>query len=143
MEYLSSLAKLLKYQLAVYLSNLRRQNRFSEYITLHKIKKLQLGCGDNKLHSWLNSDKNGIGSVVPIDVTRKLPLSDSSFHYVFCEHLIEHLTQDQGKKLLAEIFRILKSRGKVRIATPDLKFLIDLYKTKKNYHSKKIYPVDY
>lgn len=137
MYFLVSVLKLLKHRLAVILSTIYRQVKIDAYFKNHKIKKLQLGCGDNSLRSWLNSDKNGIGSVVPIDVTRNFPLSDSSFHYVFCEHLIEHLIQDQGKKMLAEIIRILKPGGKVRIATPDLKFLIDLYTIQKTTLQKK------
>jgi len=132
-----NVSKSLKHKFAVYLSTVNKHKKIEKYLTSHKIKKLQLGCGDNRLPSWLNSDLDGIGPIIPIDVTKKFPSSNSTFHCVFSEHLIEHLTLDQGKNMLREIFRILKPRGKVRIATPDLKFLIRLYNPKKSAVQKK------
>lgn len=46
---------------------------------------------------------------------------------MFSEHLIEHLSYAQGSKMLAECYRILKPHGKVRLSTPDLMFLFELY----------------
>jgi predicted SAM-dependent methyltransferase len=110
---------------------LKRKKIIREYLFANKIKKLQLGCGDNLFNSWLNSDMFPGKNVIYLDVTKKFPFDDSTFDYVFSEHLIEHLDYAQGFEMLKECFRIIKPGGKIRISTPDLKFLIELYNEKK------------
>jgi predicted SAM-dependent methyltransferase len=41
--------------------------------------------------------------------------------------MIEHISLEQGKFMISECYRVLKPGGRVRISTPDLKFLIQLY----------------
>ncbi len=117
------------YQYKIYFN---RNKIIEDYLKSHKIKKLQLGCWPFPLDSWLNSDLHAADKVIPIDITNPFPIKDVSFHYVFCEHTIEHFSFAQGEIILREIYRVLKPKGKVRLATPDLKFLIDLYKDKKS-----------
>ena len=54
------------------------------------------------------------------DVRKGLPFSDGTFDAVFALHIIEHLTPDEGKNFAAEIYRVLKPGGHVRISTPDM-----------------------
>ena len=92
-------------------------------------KKLQLGCGRNWLEGWLNSDYYPRTSdILHLDVTAPLPFSDGVFDYVFSEHVIEHIPYPNGVFMLSECLRILKPGGVARIATPDLSFLIKLYR---------------
>jgi predicted SAM-dependent methyltransferase len=42
-------------------------------------------------------------------------------------HLIEHLNYCDGVRFVQECYRVLKPAGKLRIATPDLRFLIELF----------------
>ena len=51
--------------------------------------------------------------------------------------MIEHVDYHQGWYMLSECFRILKPGGKIRIATPDLKKLIDLYSPEKTQEQKE------
>ena len=91
--------------------------------------KLHLGCGRNLLEGWINTDFNTSkfqGSDF-LDVTEKFPYDDNSVDYIFFEHMIEHINYQDGKFMIEESFRVLKSGGKIRISTPDLKFLINLY----------------
>ncbi len=46
--------------------------------------------------------------------------------------MIEHISYSGGFNMLSECYRILKNNGKIRISTPDLQFLIDLYKKDKS-----------
>jgi predicted SAM-dependent methyltransferase len=66
-----------------------------------------------------------------VDAREPLPFKDDLFDYVFCEHLLEHLTYREALRFVKECFRIIKPNGKLRIATPDLQFLIDLYSPEK------------
>jgi len=91
------------------------------YLESHEVRKLQLGAGPNELSGWLNSDRDPeTPSSVYLDATRRFPLPDRSFHYVFSEHQIEHLTFGKGLFMLRECFRVLRPAGRIRIATPDL-----------------------
>ena len=62
-----------------------------------------------------------------LDVGNPFPFPDATFDFVFSEHLFEHLTYMQGINMLKESHRIFKPGGVIRIATPNLEFLVDLY----------------
>ena len=46
--------------------------------------------------------------------------------------MIEHISYSNGLAMLRECHRILRNNGKIRISTPNLQFLIDLYKDNKS-----------
>ena len=101
--------------------------------------KLHLGCGRNILDGWINTDYNTakFGGSEYLDVTKKFPYNNNSVDYIFSEHMIEHITYHEGKFMLEESFRVLKVGGKIRISTPDLKFLIKLYNEDKTELQKR------
>ncbi|MCF6158773.1 MAG: methyltransferase domain-containing protein [wastewater metagenome] len=101
------------------------------YVKENYIRKLQLGSGENILASWLNTDLEPRDGVFLLDVTKPLPFEKDVFDYIFFEHLIEHLEYLQGINLLKECHRILRHGGKIRIATPDLEFIVKLYHIEK------------
>ncbi|MEM3666743.1 MAG: class I SAM-dependent methyltransferase [Candidatus Bathyarchaeia archaeon] len=94
---------------------------------------IDLGCGDGRLIFALHRKGllNDVGGVVGVDISdiriqrlrREMPfvrgivsdalsvreLPDSSFDYVICSQLIEHVEDD--KALVSEIWRLLKSGG--------------------------------
>lgn len=102
------------------------------YFAKHEIKKLHIGCGIHTMKGWLNSDffpKSA--DTLFLDATTTFPFEDNSFDYIFSEHMIEHISYADGFKMISECHRVLKPNGKIRISTPDLKFLIELYRTEK------------
>jgi predicted SAM-dependent methyltransferase len=112
---------------------LSRHKKIKTYLESHRIRKLQLGSGDNILEGWLNTDltPRSKKEIVFLDVRELFLFDDCTFDYIFCEHLIEHLEYQEGVDMLSQCFRILKQGGKIRIATPDLCFLIELYNSEK------------
>ena len=93
-------------------------------------KRLQLGTGMNLLPGWLNSDfRHNNADTFALDVTRPFPLPDAAFDFVFCEHMIEHITLAEARGMLAECRRVLKPGGVLRVATPSLGFLVRLMGT--------------
>lgn len=125
------------WKLGHYRSVFRRDEDIQKYFTTHKVRKLQVGCWPYLREDWINSELYGSADLVPIDLLRPLPLPDASIHYIFSEHVHEHFSLDQGNFMLRKFFRVLKKNGKVRIATPDLAFLIDLYQKKKTPVQKR------
>ncbi|MEI8350450.1 MAG: methyltransferase domain-containing protein [Candidatus Omnitrophota bacterium] len=99
------------------------------YTGQHSVKKIHLGCGDHELCGWLNTDSSPLPKVVYLDATKTFPFPDGTFDYVFSEHLIEHMNYAKGLHMLSQCYRILKPGGRIRIATPDLGFLIALCAT--------------
>jgi predicted SAM-dependent methyltransferase len=98
--------------------------RFKKYDSL----KLNIGCGRVKIPSWVNIDIEP-GADLVIDVRKKLPFDDNSVDFIYNEHLLEHLTFKEGEKVLTECYRCLKKGGVLRIATPDLDYIIQKYNT--------------
>lgn len=99
-----------------------------DYLTSHSVRKLQLGSGYNLLPGWLNTDiYSPSPEIVLLDVREPFPIQEQSLDYILSEHHIEHLTYLEGLAMLRECYRVLKPGGKVRIATPDLAVLIQLY----------------
>jgi predicted SAM-dependent methyltransferase len=96
------------------------------YFLANDVRKLHIGCGAHVLHGWLNTDFVRSREVLFLDATRPFPFGDSEFDYVYSEHMIEHISFPAGQRFLKECSRILKPGGKIRVATPDLMFLVDL-----------------
>ncbi|GAA0581521.1 methyltransferase domain-containing protein [Rhizomicrobium electricum] len=97
------------------------------YLRHHRVRKLHIGCGVNRLSGWLNSDLIPVRfGAIRLDATKRFPLPDASLDYVYSEHMIEHVPYAGGMAMLAEIFRVLKPGGRVRLSTPKLEFLLAL-----------------
>jgi predicted SAM-dependent methyltransferase len=100
----------------------------SNYLAAHSAPRLQLGAGANRLPGWLNTDAFPLSlQVVPLDVRRRFPLPSARFSHVYSEHLIEHMSRDDGQFMLRECHRVLGPGGRLRIATPDLDTLLGLH----------------
>lgn len=103
------------------------------YVDGQPVRKLQIGAGPNPLPGWLNTDSSP--DIYPehrdeirfLDATKPFPFGDMTFDYVFSEHQIEHIDLAQTRAMLAECFRVLRPAGRIRIATPDLSALLELY----------------
>jgi predicted SAM-dependent methyltransferase len=99
----------------------------SRYLNGNDTRKLQLGADVCALPGWLNTDLYPQKlSCITLDATRPFPFPESSFDYVFSEHQIEHIRYEEAVGMLKECYRILRSGGKIRIATPCLDRLLGL-----------------
>jgi len=101
------------------------------YFDSHPVRKLQLGGGGNILNGWLNTDLCQGKDTFFLDVKEPFPFDDRSFDYIYCEHLVEHLSYREGSRMLRECYRVMKPGGRLRVSTPDLQFLIRLYNPEK------------
>jgi SAM-dependent methyltransferase len=119
--------------------------------------KVNLGSGTNTIEGWINIDKSwniylskfptvkrilyklGVipegafqadwkgKNVIRHDVKKGLPFEDESVNFIYCSHLLEHLTRDDAKKVCQEAYRVLKKDGIFRVVVPDLKLLAEKY----------------
>lgn len=102
--------------------------KIQTYLDTHTTRKLQIGAGSNELGGWLNTTLYPFDEgMVFMDGTTRFPFADNTIDYVFSEHVIEHIEFDEGMFMLKEAFRVLKSGGRIRIATPDLAQIIAIY----------------
>ena len=61
------------------------------------------------------------------DLRKPLPWKSNNVDIIYSSHTLEHLTKEQGKKILKECHRILKKDGILRIIVPDLRKIVDNY----------------
>ena len=111
----------------------RQQTLIDQYLSKNPVRKLQIGAQSNSIAGWLNVDLAPKShDVAFMDATKPFPFPSNSVHYIYSEHMIEHISFEDARFMLDECFRVLKSKGKIRISTPDLAFLMDLYQKEKN-----------
>jgi predicted SAM-dependent methyltransferase len=95
--------------------------------------KLHLGCGTVRLDGWVNVDLAARARELAtppdlnLDVRKGLPFRDGAARLIYHEHLIEHLTLDEGTRCLRDWLRVLEPGGVLRVATPDLEYLVERY----------------
>jgi len=104
-----------------------RKKLIADYLERNQVRKVQIGCGPNPLPGWMNTDIDVMPGVIYVNALKPLPLPDGFIDYIFSEHMIEHITYENGNSLLKEAQRVLKPGGRIRIATPNLEFLIRLH----------------
>jgi len=111
-----------------YLLLIRWNNRLNPFQIakrrrLMKLRDVNLhwGCGEKPLDGWVNVDGwKAPGVDYVMDLRCPLPLADGSVRYVFTEHVLEHVTFEQGQAILQDFHRIMQPGGVVRIIMPDL-----------------------
>jgi len=98
------------------------------YLAAHRFRMLHVGCGQNVLDGWLNSDYlPPTDTVMHLDASARFRFDDGVFDRIYSEHMIEHVTYGRGFAMLKECHRVLKKGGRIRISTPDFQFLMALY----------------
>jgi predicted SAM-dependent methyltransferase len=89
---------------------------------------LNVGCGQTFHSEWINVDVVPASPAVRrVDLARGLPFPDRSIDACYCSHVLEHLRPDDAGRALAELFRVLRPGGVVRIVVPDLRRVAEQY----------------
>jgi len=92
------------------------------------MKLLNIGCGTRFHKDWVNIDLvSDSKEVIQCDILKGLPFADATFDVVYNSHFLEHLSYDDGKRVLKECWRVLKANGVLRIVLPDLERMINQY----------------
>lgn len=88
---------------------------------------IHVGCGGVYFPGWVNIDLNSEKADLKCDIRDQLPYEENTVDFIYSEHVIEHFNIEDGLRLLADFYRILKHNGAVRIATPDLDYIVFRY----------------
>ena len=98
--------------------------------TIEKLRwgnKLNIGAGPGWNFSGWDTLDFYHGATFHHDLRSKnnFPIEDDSYSVIFNSHVVEHIDNESGKKLITESYRILKKNGLFRLLTPDFnRFLL-------------------
>jgi 2-polyprenyl-3-methyl-5-hydroxy-6-metoxy-1,4-benzoquinol methylase len=119
--YLFSLVKKYNNKLKVNILNIGSGSGYFE--------KLCVEVGWN-IHT-LDIDKNAKEKLAKYEVNvhinsiESIPVSDSYFDFVVCSEVLEHLTDDQLKNAIPELYRVTKTNGYIIGTTPNSEKLFE------------------
>jgi predicted SAM-dependent methyltransferase len=116
---------------------------------MHELGLRGINCGSSRSleRGWLNTDLvrvqeyegreselgrlsrvNGDMYFLRHDSTEPYPLEDASFDWAYSEHFIEHIKLQEAIGWLAEVRRLLRPGGLVRVTTPSLALFVEAYR---------------
>jgi predicted SAM-dependent methyltransferase len=94
-----------------------------------EVRRLNWGSGTEPPESWINCDiKEGPGIDISCDIRDGLPLEDESIDYAVSIHAFPELPYPDVEPAMAELRRVLKPEGVLRLALPDMAKAIDAYR---------------
>jgi len=105
----------------------RRYNRIIDKDSI----RLNLGCGDTKYPSYVNTDKD------TCDFT-KLPNKDNTIDEISIHHALEHIPQIYFKDTLQQFYNKLKPDGYLDIGIPDLELVCKKYIDSKDHKEREL-----
>lgn len=124
-------------------------------ISLNNKKNFNIGCGFKIGKNWINYDSSLIAIIdkIPIlkiinkfnnkkfpnevrygDIVKKLFCEENTANNIYCSHVLEHASLNDGKKMLRNIYRMLKTGGILRIIVPSLEARVEKYVRNKDAH---------
>jgi SAM-dependent methyltransferase len=91
--------------------------------------RLNIGCGPALAPGWLNADKQPYAGLDACgDLCAGLPLPAASIDAIVAMHVLQDLAWGELPAALAEIRRLLKPGGALRLGLPDLDRAMDAYR---------------
>lgn len=113
------------------MKNFLIKNKINNLLKDKKKVMLNVGCGTDYKEGWINIDNNSERNIEKLDLNwdmrNPLPFSNNSVDYIFNEHFFEHLTVEEARPVIQDLMRVLKPKGVMRIAMPDLEFVVHTY----------------
>lgn len=89
--------------------------------------RVALGSGTTPPDGWIGLDFHRKGdNVYKADLRMPLPLHDASVSAVLAEHVLEHLFYDELEPLMAELQRVIRPGGVLRVVSPDARAIARL-----------------
>lgn len=101
----------------------------TRYLSSNPSPKLHVGCGPMVLPGWLNTDlvPQIDKGVVFLDISEDLPVPENCLQFIYSEHVIEHVPLEVALGHFKDCYRRLRKGGVLRVAMPNLQFLLDYF----------------
>lgn len=113
----------------------------TEFRKLNGMKglKVHLGCGRDIKPGWVNvdlrpkallqKDLNEYADTIFVqhDLRMGLPLDENSCDFIYSSHYFEHMSYQDGLRLMYDCYRTLEPGGRFRIVLPNMKELFSRY----------------
>jgi predicted SAM-dependent methyltransferase len=97
--------------------------------TAQPLGRLHVGCGSRPAPGWINADRRpGEGVDLCVDLREGLPMADDSVDCAVAMHVLQDLAWNELPGVLAELRRVLRPGGTLRLGLPDLDRAIDAYR---------------
>jgi len=94
--------------------------------------RLHLGCGDRKIHGWVNIDARAeCNPDIVADIT-KISEMFKNVDVIYNSHVLEHHDKHQVPKLLNDWYDALKPGGILRISVPNFEMICKHYMVHKD-----------
>jgi SAM-dependent methyltransferase len=85
------------------------------------VRRMNWGCGEHPDPGWINSDiKDAPGIDISCDIRDGLPLDDDSLDYIVSVHALGEIPYGEVVDALAELRRVLRPGGVLRLVLPDI-----------------------
>ena len=125
-------------------------------ILINNKNNFHIGCGYTIGKNWFNYDNSLVAAIerVPIlkmliklnnkkfpqglmygNIVKNLLCAENTADNIYCSHVLEHVPLNDGKKILRNIYRMLKTGGILRIIVPSLEARVKKYIQNKDAHS--------
>ncbi len=82
--------------------------------------RIIIGAGEQRYDGWIATQQEDLDLLDPRGWTRHFP--DRRVDAFLCEHVWEHLTEQEGRRAARHCFEVLKPGGHLRCAVPDANF---------------------
>ena len=90
--------------------------------------KLHLGCGNKKIHGWVNVDTRKEESPdVVLDIKNIHKKYNNAVDIIYVSHVLEHFDKHSIKNVLDSWYKALKPGGTLRISVPDFEAVVSRY----------------
>ncbi len=93
----------------------------------NEIERINLCCGDQKIPGYLGIDMSLSADLYLNLQKARLPFNSNSLKSVVCISGINYFTRANAVEIIAETYRVLKTRGIARFATQDLETIAKRY----------------
>ena len=105
-----------------------RNQTLANYLRRRGFKGLHIGCGSLRYSGWMNTDLVGTPGIdFALDVEKPLPIANGVLDAIYGSEVIEHIQRETAKRFLHQAYRVLKPGGVLRLTTPDLKAVCEIY----------------
>ena len=98
----------------------------TKYLQQEAPIRLDVGSGDLSRPGWIGLDITD-GCDLFWDLRNGIPFPDNSVDFIYSSHLLEHMSHTDGKKVLDEMFRVLRPEGPISVCVPDARLYVDAY----------------